>query len=264
MRIDRHRLTATRYEPHLHRMRDVRLPLSRKPRRIAHRNPITLHLNGRPRRLPGLAHLQIVARLAVEDINTLHRVALPRYRILRLLLSPLFIWGRGEQQPAAAKQPAASSQHLSARLSLTPPSSSLPTHTHTGSSGAAPFSTIVALIAMWFCISVPLVFLGAFLGFKQRLADPPVRTNEIPRQIPLQAWYMAPIHDARRRHTAIRCGIHRAILHYVVGMAPALLLRLRLPRLVMLILLVTCAEIAIVCTSIVQRGLPLVVEELPQ
>ena len=43
-----------------------------------------------------------------------------------------------------------------------------------GSSGAAPFGTIVALIAMWFCISVPLVFLGAFFGFKQRLSEPPV------------------------------------------------------------------------------------------
>ena len=60
-----------------------------------------------------------------------------------------------------------------------------------GSSGAAPFGTIVALILMWFCISVPLVFLGAFFGFKQTLADPPVRTNEIPRQIPLQAWYLS-------------------------------------------------------------------------
>ena len=32
------------------------------------------------------------------------------------------------------------------------------------SSGAAPFGTSCALIAMWFCISVPLVFLGAFFG----------------------------------------------------------------------------------------------------
>ena len=39
-----------------------------------------------------------------------------------------------------------------------------------GSSGAVPFGTIVALICMWFCISVPLVFLGAFFGFKQVFA----------------------------------------------------------------------------------------------
>ena len=35
-----------------------------------------------------------------------------------------------------------------------------------------------------------LVFVGAFFGFKAKLADPPTRTNEIPRQIPSQAWYM--------------------------------------------------------------------------
>ena len=60
------------------------------------------------------------------------------------------------------------------------------------SSGAVPFGTIMALICMWFCISVPLVFCGAFFGFKQSLLEPPVRTNEIPRQIPAQAWYMGP------------------------------------------------------------------------
>jgi transmembrane 9 superfamily protein 2/4 len=60
-----------------------------------------------------------------------------------------------------------------------------------GSSGAVPFGTILALIAMWFCISVPLVFLGAFFGFKQPVPEPPVRTNEIPRQVPEQAWYMS-------------------------------------------------------------------------
>ena len=53
---------------------------------------------------------------------------------------------------------------------------------------------MLALISMWFCISVPLVFLGAFFGFKSSLQDPPVRTNEIARQIPSQAWYMgAPL-----------------------------------------------------------------------
>ena len=61
------------------------------------------------------------------------------------------------------------------------------------SSGAMPFGTMVALLLMWFGISVPLVFVGAFFGFKAKLADPPTRTNEIPRQIPAQAWYMGPM-----------------------------------------------------------------------
>ena len=55
------------------------------------------------------------------------------------------------------------------------------------SSGAIPFGTMVALLLMWFGISVPLVFVGAFFGFKAKLKDPPTRTNEIPRQIPEQA-----------------------------------------------------------------------------
>jgi hypothetical protein len=58
------------------------------------------------------------------------------------------------------------------------------------SSGAVPFGTMVALLLMWFGISVPLVFAGAFFGFKAKLKDPPTRTNEIPRQVPEQAWYM--------------------------------------------------------------------------
>eukprot|EP00965_Chrysotila_dentata_P055837 1851571-Pleurochrysis_carterae.AAC.2 len=55
------------------------------------------------------------------------------------------------------------------------------------SSGAIPFTTMIALLLMWFGISVPLVFVGAFFGFKAKLPDPPTRTNEIPRQIPKQA-----------------------------------------------------------------------------
>ena len=58
------------------------------------------------------------------------------------------------------------------------------------SSGAMPFGTMLALLLMWFGISTPLVFVGAFFGFKAKITDPPTRTNEIPRQIPGQAWYM--------------------------------------------------------------------------
>jgi len=61
------------------------------------------------------------------------------------------------------------------------------------SSGAVPFGTLVALVAMWFGISVPLVFFGAFFGYRKELEPPPVRTNQIPRQVPDQIWYMSPI-----------------------------------------------------------------------
>uniref|UniRef100_A0A803MDG9 Transmembrane 9 superfamily member n=1 Tax=Chenopodium quinoa TaxID=63459 RepID=A0A803MDG9_CHEQI len=61
------------------------------------------------------------------------------------------------------------------------------------SSGAVPFGTMLALMLLWFGISVPLVFVGSYLGFKKPPMEDPVKTNKIPRQIPEQAWYMKPI-----------------------------------------------------------------------
>lgn len=60
------------------------------------------------------------------------------------------------------------------------------------SSGAVPFGTMFALVFLWFGISVPLVFVGSYLGFKKPGIEDPVKTNKIPRQIPEQAWYMKP------------------------------------------------------------------------
>lgn len=62
-----------------------------------------------------------------------------------------------------------------------------------GSSGAVPFTTLIALLAMWFLVSVPLTFIGAFFGFTKRPLEHPVRTNQIPRQIPDQSVYTQPI-----------------------------------------------------------------------
>jgi len=39
-----------------------------------------------------------------------------------------------------------------------------------GSSAAIPFSTLIALLALWFGISVPLVFVGAYFGYKKRVS----------------------------------------------------------------------------------------------
>jgi len=60
-------------------------------------------------------------------------------------------------------------------------------------SGAVPFLILLELMGMWFGISVPLTFFGAYFGYKKPVADPPVRVNQIPRQIPEQVWYMKPI-----------------------------------------------------------------------
>lgn len=61
------------------------------------------------------------------------------------------------------------------------------------SSGAVPFGTMIALLWMWLGISLPLVFLGHYFGFRKQAYDHPVRTNQIPRQVPEQVWYLHPV-----------------------------------------------------------------------
>lgn len=61
------------------------------------------------------------------------------------------------------------------------------------SSSAIPFGTFVALVVLWFCVSLPLVFLGAYFGQKKKAIEHPVRTNQIPRQIPESSWFLSPV-----------------------------------------------------------------------
>jgi transmembrane 9 superfamily protein 2/4 len=61
------------------------------------------------------------------------------------------------------------------------------------SSGAVPFSTMLVLVGIWFLISVPLSFAGSWVGFKQQPFSSPVRTNQIPRQIPPASSYLRPL-----------------------------------------------------------------------
>lgn len=59
-----------------------------------------------------------------------------------------------------------------------------------GSTGAVPILTMIAILTLWFGISVPLVFLGAYFGYKKDPIEFPVVTSNIPRQIPDQPWYL--------------------------------------------------------------------------
>nr|XP_022903969.1 transmembrane 9 superfamily member 4 [Onthophagus taurus] len=61
------------------------------------------------------------------------------------------------------------------------------------SSGAVPFSTMIYLLSIWFCIALPLVYLGYYFGFRKQPFQHPVRTNQIPRQVPEQHWYLNPL-----------------------------------------------------------------------
>ena len=61
------------------------------------------------------------------------------------------------------------------------------------SSGAVPFTTMLVIVSIWFLISVPLSFAGSWVGFRATAIAPPVRTNQIPRQVPPSTTYMRPI-----------------------------------------------------------------------
>lgn len=59
------------------------------------------------------------------------------------------------------------------------------------SSTALPFGTLVALIALWLLIQLPLVYLGSWYGFvKVGPWQHPIKATVIPRQIPQQTWYI--------------------------------------------------------------------------
>jgi transmembrane 9 superfamily protein 2/4 len=61
------------------------------------------------------------------------------------------------------------------------------------SSGAVPFSTMFALLVLWFGISVPLVFLGSYFAVRQEALSVPCRTNHMARRIPTQPWFAGSI-----------------------------------------------------------------------
>lgn len=61
---------------------------------------------------------------------------------------------------------------------------------YVNSSGAIPVGTMFAIIFIWFAISIPLSVVGSILSSKRPILQTPVRTNQIPRQIPQQPWYL--------------------------------------------------------------------------
>merc|ERR1719491_988952 len=52
------------------------------------------------------------------------------------------------------------------------------------SSGAVPFIDVLILAAMWCCISIPLVFIGAYFGYKKEAITFPAVTSTIARALP--------------------------------------------------------------------------------
>ncbi|PKS09011.1 hypothetical protein jhhlp_003624 [Lomentospora prolificans] len=61
------------------------------------------------------------------------------------------------------------------------------------SSTAIPFGTLVAIVSLWLCIQVPLVYVGSWYGFNNSAAwEHPTKATAIPRQVPAQTWYLQP------------------------------------------------------------------------
>ncbi|KAM2020999.1 hypothetical protein ACFX16_043071 [Malus domestica] len=115
------------------------------------------------------------------------------------------------------------------------------------SSGAVTIGTMLTLVFFWFGISVPLVFVGGYVGFRKPALEDPVKTNKVPRQIPEQAWYMNPV------FSILIGGIlpFGAVFVELYFILPSIWLNqfyymLSFLFLVFIILIITCAEITIV------------------
>merc|ERR1712217_173330 len=108
---------------------------------------------------------------------------------------------------------------------------------------------MVAMVFLWFGISVPLVFLGAYFGFRKPNIELPVRTNQIPRVVPEQPWFAQPLFTALVGGVLpfgavftelffIMSSLWQHQFYYLFGFL----------ALVLVILIVTCAEISIALT----------------
>ncbi|KAK6156573.1 hypothetical protein DH2020_010821 [Rehmannia glutinosa] len=109
------------------------------------------------------------------------------------------------------------------------------------------FSLFVVLILMWFCISVPLTLVGGYFGARAPHIEYPVRTNQIPREIPPQkypSWLLVlgagtlPFGTLFIELFFIMSSIWMGRVYYVFGFL----------FIVMILLVVVCAEVSLVLT----------------
>lgn len=114
-------------------------------------------------------------------------------------------------------------------------------------SSAIPFTSLLMLFALWFCCSLPLVIVGAAIGYKQDVITVPCKVNVVPRIIPEGKWYLQPsvvifasgtlpFGAAFIELVYILSSFWQGRVYYVFGFL----------ALVFLILFITCAEVSIV------------------
>lgn len=61
-----------------------------------------------------------------------------------------------------------------------------------GAATAVSFWMLLTIFALWVCVSAPLVFIGAFFGFKASQIEVPTKINQIARVVPGMPWYSTP------------------------------------------------------------------------
>eukprot|EP00750_Incisomonas_marina_P019512 INCI3477.1.p1 GENE.INCI3477.1~~INCI3477.1.p1 ORF type:complete len:669 (+),score=115.62 INCI3477.1:147-2153(+) len=59
------------------------------------------------------------------------------------------------------------------------------------SAGAVPFGSMFAIVAMWLGISLPLTFVGAYLGYQRDKIEPTTAVVGAPAEIPPSQWYLS-------------------------------------------------------------------------
>merc|ERR1719333_930920 len=63
---------------------------------------------------------------------------------------------------------------------------------HLGASDAVPFKNIVLIFLLWVGSCIPLNVLGAAYGFHQEGVKHPCGVGRLPREIPVQRWWLSP------------------------------------------------------------------------
>jgi transmembrane 9 superfamily protein 2/4 len=114
------------------------------------------------------------------------------------------------------------------------------------SSASAPVLDVIILAAMWCCVSIPLVFLGAYFGYKAEAIEFPTVTSTISRAIPpplpllnpmvgMVLTGIIPFAAAYVELFFIMTSLWMDQFYYVFGFT----------FIVYLILIVTCAEVTV-------------------
>lgn len=115
------------------------------------------------------------------------------------------------------------------------------------STGAIPISLYFILFLLWFCISVPLTLLGGLLGTRAEPIKYPVRTNQIPREIPARrypSWLLVfgagtlPFGTLFIELFFIMSSMWLGRFYYVFGFL----------LIVLLLLVIVCVEVSVVLT----------------